>query len=266
MIVYPNAKINLGLNILGKREDGYHELQSIFLPIGWSDILEIIPANRFSFSSSGLKIPGDPRNNLIVKAFELLRQTYQIPEVQIHLHKVIPMGAGLGGGSSDATFALKMLSQLSELNLSVETLESHASELGSDCPFFVKNQPTLVGGRGEILEPISLNLAKYWIEVICPKVHISTAQLFADLKQYSASQDLVGLIESRNWKAIKNDMESAAKYRHPQLDEISNYFERKGAVFSSMTGSGSAFFGLYESEPEHPELAMPFDSFVEKLK
>ena len=182
MITFPNAKINIGLNITEKRTDGYHNLETIFYPIDLCDSLEFIKNKDLKFQSSGLKIEGEPENNLILKAYKLLQEEFDLPNIDIHLHKAIPMGAGLGGGSADAAFMLKMLNDEFCLGLSSQELEQKAAKLGADCAFFIKNKPTLAKGIGNIFEPTSINLSGYHIVLIKPEVHVSTAEAYRGCK------------------------------------------------------------------------------------
>ena len=178
MIAFPNAKINIGLNILGKRTDGYHDIFSCFYPIKWCDVLEIIESRELDFYTSGIDIPGNKSDNLCIKAYELLKQDYDIPPVNIYLHKVIPMGAGLGGGSADAAFTLKLLNQKFDLKLSNKDLERYAGRLGSDCTFFINNKPAIATERGQILKPHLLDLSDYYCVLINPSIHQSTAEAY----------------------------------------------------------------------------------------
>jgi 4-diphosphocytidyl-2C-methyl-D-erythritol kinase len=212
MIVYPNAKINIGLNVLNKREDGYHELSSVFYPVSeLYDILEIITSDDFSFSSSGIAIPGD--NNICTKAFDLLKADYDVENVKIHLHKMIPIGAGLGGGSADGAFVLKALNDLFELNLTNNHLEKYALELGADCPFFIENTPKYVTGIGEQMTAIDLDLSDYEIKFIFPELHISTSEAYGGVIPKKDEANLLDLISKpiANWKEeLRNDFEVSA--------------------------------------------------------
>ena len=182
MLIFTHAKINLGLEILDKRSDGYHNLSSIFYPIlKWNDALEIVEAPAFVFENSGLLVPEETEKNLVVKAYRLLQKKYDLPPIHICLHKTIPMGAGLGGGSSNATGMIQLLDRFFKLQISAEEKLDYALQLGSDCPFFLEKKPKKVGGRGEILEPIALDLSAYTITLIDPSIVISTAQAFAGI-------------------------------------------------------------------------------------
>jgi len=261
MISFPNAKINLGLDVLEKRPDGYHNISSIFYPVReLYDVLEIIPNNSTDdqYSFSGLSIPGDQSNNLIVKALERIRKDFDIPHLDIYLHKVIPMGAGLGGGSSDGSFMLKMLNDLFSLKLNKRELESFALELGSDCPFFIKNKPVLAEGRGEKMTPVSVNLDGYFIALAFSDVHISTAEAYQNVarKSESAISQLIGdKPDFDRWrKEMVNAFEPYALSEYPQLEQVKDYFSERSALYTSMTGSGSAVYGIFEKEPVNLKL------------
>ena len=246
MIVYPNAKINIGLNVLNKRADGYHEISSVFYPVKeLYDILEIVPSNYFSFSSSGIAIPGD--SNICTKAFDLLKSDYGIGNVKIHLHKMIPIGAGLGGGSADGAFVLKALNELFELNLIKNQLEKYALKLGADCPFFIENTPKYVTGIGEKMTAIDLDLSDYKIKFIFPKLHISTADSYSGVIPKKTENNLLDLISNPivNWKEeVRNDFEVTAFKKYPELSKMKANLYADGAIYASMTGSGSVIYGV----------------------
>jgi 4-diphosphocytidyl-2-C-methyl-D-erythritol kinase len=251
MISFPNAKVNLGLNILSKRSDGYHNLSSCFYPVGWKDILEIIPSDKLKFTSSGIAIPGANMNNLCIKAYNLLYNTHQIPPVHIHLHKVIPIGAGLGGGSSDAAFTLKMLNNIFNLNISIKLQEEYAAQLGSDCPFFIQNKHVIVSGTGTKFNPTSINLSKRKIVIIHPNIHISTKEAYAGIVPKNSSNSINETIKQplANWKALlKNDFEKSVILNHPEIVAIKKEFYDSGALYASMSGSGSAVFGIFKED------------------
>ena len=254
MIYFPKAKINIGLNIIEKRTDGYHNIESIFYPVSIHDILEINLADAFDFTTSGLTILGSNDNNLIVKAFRLMQQKYNVPNVAIHLHKQIPMGAGLGGGSSDAATTLLGLNELFNLNLPFEQLESLALELGSDCPFFIRNTPRYVTGRGEIMTPVDLDLSQYYISVINPEIHISTQEAYAGIQPQPAAFDLTCAIKRPidQWTdEIKNDFELSVFENHPDLYKIKQNLYKSGALYAAMTGSGSTIYGIFSTPQTH---------------
>ena len=247
MIVYPTAKINIGLNVLIKRQDGYHDISSVFYPINeLYDILEIIPSDDFSFSSTGIDIPGD--GNICKKAFELLKEDFDIDHVKIHLHKMIPIGAGLGGGSSDGAFTLKVMNELFELNISNKRLEEYALQLGSDCPFFIDNTPKYVCGIGEKMTNIDLDLSSYELKFVFPDLHISTTYAYGGVTPKHPKTELFELINQpmKNWKStVKNDFEVSAFSKYPQLEKMKNKLYSDGAIYASLTGSGSVLYGVF---------------------
>jgi 4-diphosphocytidyl-2-C-methyl-D-erythritol kinase len=259
MILFPNAKLNIGLNVTERRPDGFHNLESVFYPLPWQDALEIVPAQETVFTSSGIEIPGAAQSNLCLKAYELLRADFALPPVKIHLHKNIPIGAGLGGGSADAAFTLKLLNELFELKLSVEQLENYARKLGADCAFFIRNKPVFAYEKGDMFEPIPLDLAGYYCVVIYPNVHITTAEAYGKI---TPEQPEISLKESiangiGNWpKSVKNDFDPALFPAYPILPELKKMLYEKGALYASMTGSGSAVFGIFKNELTE-ELALP---------
>ena len=248
MILYPNAKINLGLNIESKRSDGYHNISSVFYPIyDCFDILEIVSSNSFLFTSSGISIPGS--NNLCTKAYDLLKLKFNIPAVHIHLHKKIPIGAGLGGGSSDGAFVLKGLNDLFKLNISNKTLKDLALELGADCPFFIENEPKYITGIGDLMENIKLDLSMYEIRLVDSKIHINTKNAYSNIVPKSQKLKLSELIRKpiRLWKdLITNDFEQTVFKNYPKLSKVKENLYEKGAIFSSMTGTGSTIYGLFK--------------------
>ncbi|MEL6559493.1 MAG: 4-(cytidine 5'-diphospho)-2-C-methyl-D-erythritol kinase [Bacteroidota bacterium] len=256
MIEFPNAKINLGLNILRKRTDGYHDIESCFYPVGWKDALEIVPSANFTFASSGIEIPESSSGNLCTQAFELIQRDHQIDEVSIHLHKNIPIGAGLGGGSADCAFTFQILNRLFQLQLTNQQLEEYASSLGSDCPFFVKNTPVIASGTGTTLTPISLDLSDYYMVLVYPGIHISTAEAYSGIKPDSNQTSIKQIVSEKpvkEWKNyLKNDFETSLFPKYPILKDIKNQFYESGAVYASMTGSGSAIYGLYKEAAENP--------------
>jgi len=249
MILYPNAKINIGLNVIEKKANGYHELSSVFYPIkDLCDILEILHAKDFTFSSSGISIP--EQSNICIKAFELLKSDFEIGNVAMHLHKKIPIGAGLGGGSADGAFALKALNEIFKLELSIIELESYALQLGADCPFFIKNSPKYVTGIGEKMMNINLDLSSFKLKFIFPELHISTAEAYEGIIPNRSKKNLLDLIKQpiENWKsAVNNDFEIAAFENYPQLKKIKENLYADGAIYASMTGSGSVLYGVFFS-------------------
>lgn len=249
MILFPPAKVNFGLNVLHKRTDGYHEIKSCMAEIPLHDVLEILPAELFSFQQTGLTIDGDPESNLCVKAFRLMEARYQVDPVYMHLRKIIPMGAGLGGGSADATYVLLGLNTLFELNLSDETLEDLASELGSDCAFFVKGGVQMSEGRGEVLRPINLDLKGFHLKLVYPSLHIGTGEAYGNVDFNTDLEGYEKLLE-RDFSGLINSFEQHAFSKFPVLDEIKQSLTNEGAFYASMSGSGSSIFGLFNEKPQ----------------
>jgi 4-diphosphocytidyl-2-C-methyl-D-erythritol kinase len=253
MLTFPNAKINIGLNITEKRPDGYHNLETIFYPIELCDALEFAEGKETKFAYSGLNIDGESDNNLIMKAYRLLKEEFDLPAIDIHLHKAIPMGAGLGGGSSDAAFMLKMLNNHFNLALSAQELEQRATKLGADCAFFIENKPILAKGIGNIFEPTCINLNGYHIVLVKPEVHVSTAEAYGGCKPQRWTTPLEEAIKRpiAEWKdCIFNDFEKTVFVAHPELAEIKNMLYEKGAIYAAMSGSGSTIYGIFDKEIE----------------
>jgi 4-diphosphocytidyl-2-C-methyl-D-erythritol kinase len=252
MVTFPPCKINLGLNVISKRTDGYHEIETCFYPIPWTDILEIIPADVFEFSHSGYLIPGKAEENICLKAYQLLKNDFDLSPVKIHLHKVIPTGAGLGGGSSNAAYALQMLNAVFNLQLNIDQLKRYASQLGSDCSFFMENKPMIGTGRGEMLEEATVNLKEKFIILVKPDVHISTTEAYAGVKPVVNSKIIKNIVENSDvakWKdLLKNDFEQSVFEKYPVIQEIKSRLYQQGALYASMSGSGSAVYGIF-TEP-----------------
>ncbi len=249
MLFFPNAKINLGLNITSKRADGYHNLESIFYPIAWCDVLEIIPSKQLSFESSGLSIPG--QGNLCLMAYELMKSHYGIAPVSMHLHKNIPIGAGLGGGSSDAAFTLIALNTIFELGIENDELKKMAAQLGADCPFFIDNAPSLASGIGELLNPIDLDMSNYHLLVVKPDVFVSTLEAFSSIVPQTPIPSLAEEIKMpiEEWR-LKNDFEQSIFPQYPELLEIKKSLVQAGALYASMSGSGSSIYGIFSEKPQ----------------
>ncbi len=247
MITYPNAKINIGLNIIKKRNDGYHDISSVFYPVNQLfDILEISPSNIFSFTNSG--IPIDTDKNICIKAYELLKADFAIPPVRIHLHKKIPIGAGLGGGSADGAFTLTSLNQIFQLKLSNNELEKYALLLGADCPFFIDNKPKYVNGIGERMLLIDLDLSNFDIRFVFTDLFVSTAQAYTNITPQMPNYDLLAIINDpiENWQRnVKNDFEMSIFITYPKLRAIKEKLYADGALYASMTGSGSVIYGIF---------------------
>lgn len=251
MISFPNCKINLGLHITDKRPDGYHNLETIFYPVPLNDAFEIaVKRENTELIVTGIDLP-DNSINLCVKAYNLLKQDYPfIKPVKMHLHKVIPIGAGLGGGSADGAFALKLINEVFNLNLSRGKLLEYALQLGSDCPFFIINKPSLATGRGEILEEISLDLSGKNLVIIYPQLHINTAKAFKGIVPGKKEVTLISIISKNisEWKHLLiNDFEKGIFQIYPQLEKIKENLYDAGALYASMSGSGSAIYGIFDS-------------------
>jgi 4-diphosphocytidyl-2-C-methyl-D-erythritol kinase len=268
MICFSNIKINLGLQVINRRTDGFHTIESIFYPIAFCDMLELItdekrPKSSFSYTTTGLAIEGSLENNLVYKAYKLLDAEFNLPAVKVHLHKLIPMGAGLGGGSSNAAFMIKLLNQKFELNLTIEQMESYAAQLGSDCAFFVQNKPAYLLGKGHELEPYKLDLSGYYFVLLYPNVHSSTALAYKNVKRREAlspDTSLKQLLKQplENWKqTIENDFEDSVFNEFPMLKSIKVQLYENGALYASMSGSGSAMFGLFKQKPQLDEKLRP---------
>jgi 4-diphosphocytidyl-2-C-methyl-D-erythritol kinase len=269
VVVFPNCKINLGLHIVRKREDGYHDLETIFYPLPVRDILEVVRTEAGSqtpgaadvdFHPSGLTVQGKPEDNLCIKAYHLLKSNYpQLPAIQMYLHKVIPMGAGLGGGSADGAFTLQLLNDKFQLNIPREKLLDYALQLGSDCPFFLINQPCLGTGRGQLLQVVSSDLSAYSFLLINPGIHVNTGWAFSQLTPAPAPQPLQHIIQQpvAGWPSLlTNDFEAPVTTHHPELKAIKDRLYQTGALYASMTGSGSSFYGIFPKN-QLPQITWP---------
>lgn len=248
MVVFPHCKINLGLQVISKREDGYHNIETCFYPVPWTDILEIIPSQEFLFTSSGLIIPGKEEENLCIKAYRLLQTHFDLDPVKIHLHKVLPTGAGLGGGSSDAAFALRLLNAVFDLKLTVIQLREFAAQLGSDCSFFIDDKPMLGSGRGERLTDLSLNLKGLYMVLVKPDIHVSTAEAYAGVRPHTPPHTIAEILSLpvAAWREqLINDFEISVFEKYPKIATIKNELYNHGAIYASMSGSGSSVFGIF---------------------
>ncbi len=268
MLSFPNSKINIGLNIIGKRNDGYHNIETVFYPLAVKDALEIIESQNIDgsdiiFTSSGSIIDSNTEDNLCVKAYRILKRDFpEIPSVKMHLHKNIPTGAGLGGGSSDGAAVLLLLNKKFNLNISEKELIEYALMLGSDCPFFILNKPCFAEGKGEILKEIPLDLSGYKIMIVHPGIHVNTKGAFAqlDTNNYSTAGYLENVIQKdiSEWKnLIKNDFEKPVFEQYPQIKEIKSLMYEYSAIYSAMSGSGSTVFGIF---PQDTNINIKFPS------
>ncbi len=257
MITFPNAKINLGLNITEKRPDGYHNLETVFYPVPVEDALEITPLGgapgkgKYVLKLAGQRIEGNAEDNLVVKAYRILDHDFGLPSIEINLLKHIPTGAGLGGGSSDAAFMLKMLNEKFALNLPEEKLEDYAARLGADCAFFIRNKPTYAEGIGNLFSPVHLSLEDYRILLVKPDIFVSTRDAFARIKprRADASPKDIVCLPVEEWRGrLANDFEESVFPQFPRIGEIKEEMYRLGAVYASMSGSGSSVYGLFREE------------------
>ncbi len=256
MITFPNAKINIGLNIIEKRPDGYHNLESVFYPVLLTDALEIVESNdtaqRIVFTSSGISIPGDSADNLCCMAYHLIANDYQLPSIKIHLHKHIPIGAGLGGGSADAAFFIKLLNEQFDLHISWGEMHHYARQLGSDCSFFITNRPVFAEGRGDAYESIPLSLNAYYIALVYPNIAVNTGVAYSRVvpakPSRSLEQDILTLPIEQWREHIHNDFEESVFAAHPEIKDVKEKLYMQGAIYAAMSGSGSTVFGLFKKE------------------
>lgn len=266
MIVFPNCKINLGLHIISKRADGFHNLQTVFYPVPLQDALEVVvsPENQTSLSVTGISIDSPPEENICFKAYQLLKKDFpELPPVAIHLHKAIPAGAGLGGGSADGAFMLLLLNKKFHLQIPEDQLLRYALQLGSDCPFFIKNVPSYAGSRGEDLQQISLDLSPCKIALVNPKLHINTGWAFSQIKpsgDRTSLQEIISLPPVQWKENLFNDFEAPVFAAYPEIATIKQKLYEAGAVYASMSGSGSTVYGIFSQEV--PELSFPEHYFV----
>lgn len=255
MLVFPNCKINLGLHIVCKRADGYHDLETVFYPVPFTDALEIIAntdsKTEIEFTGTGLAVEGKAQDNLCVKAYHLLKTDFpHLPAVKIHLHKIIPMGAGLGGGSADAAFMLMALNTKFNLSLTAPQLLNYALRLGSDCPFFILNKPCFASGRGDLLEPIGVDLSTYKIVLINPGIHINTGWAFSKISPAPSKKSIPVIVQQpiETWYSdLQNDFEAPVFEAYPQIKGIKETLYQQGAIYAAMSGSGSTVFGIFKT-------------------
>lgn len=268
MIVFSNCKINIGLHIVSKRNDGYHNIETVFYPLPLFDVLELIDANETALTLKGILIPGNPQNNIVLKAYQLLKKDFPaLPPVHFYLLKNIPPGAGLGAGSANGAFALTALNKKFQLNLSTEQLINYALQLGSDCPFFIVNQPCFATGRGEKMQPVPVDLSQYQIVIVNPGIHVSTPWAFKQLQPEQPQRSLQELIlmPVEEWKNfITNDFEIPVFKAHPEIESIKDNLYNAGAVFAIMSGSGSTVYGLFAADA-NPALNFPEHYFIKSL-
>ena len=258
MIFFPNAKINIGLNITGRRTDGYHNLETVFYPIKINDVLEVVESDTLSFESSGLDIPGSAADNLCLKGYHLLKKDHDLPPIKIHLHKHIPIGAGLGGGSADAAFFLRLLNQKFNLGLDNEGLADYARQLGADCAFFIENKPVFAFEKGDRFEPVGFDLSAYTIALVMPPVQVSTSEAYRGVKPAVPMHHLKEVVQLpvAQWRHfIKNDFEESIFKNHSSIRGVKAALYEAGALYASMSGSGSSIFGIFDKTPDLSALA-----------
>ncbi|WP_442590642.1 4-(cytidine 5'-diphospho)-2-C-methyl-D-erythritol kinase [Pedobacter sp. AW31-3R] len=257
MLAFANAKVNLGLHVTKKRADGYHELETVFYPVRINDVLEITDAPETGCIVRGIDVPGDAADNICLRAYQLLKNDYDLPPQQITLLKNIPVGAGLGGGSADAAFLIRLLNTKFKLDLSVAAMEGYARRLGADCAFFVENKPVYAVGKGDEFAPLSIDLSPYFMVLVKPPVHVSTAAAYAGLQPVMPEKELKALISLPvgTWKShLKNDFEKHVFVKYPEIAQIKARLYASGATFAMMSGSGSSVYALFESPIKLPEL------------
>jgi len=257
MLAFANAKINIGLNVTEKLPDGYHNIQTVFYPIRIHDVVEITDATATSCNVSGIDINGNPEDNICYKAFRLLQRDYNFPEQQITLLKQIPVGAGLGGGSSDAAHLIKIIDKKFNLGLSVSEMERYASALGADCAFFIENKPVYAYGRGDQFKSINLDLSAYNIVLVKPAIHVSTAEAYAGMQPQASEETLPELMKQPvdTWKGqVKNDFERMVFEKYPAIADVKQKVYAAGAKYAAMSGSGSSVFGIFDTTVALPEL------------
>jgi len=269
MVSFPHCKINLGLNVVSKRPDGFHNVETCFYPVPRTDILEIIPSSEFLFTQSGISVPGIQDDNLCIKAYQLLKKDFGIGNVKMHLHKITPLGAGLGGGSSDAAFALRLLNSIFDLKLSTEHLKKYASQLGSDCSFFVEDIPMMGTGRGEILSPATTRLIGLYLVLTKPDVHVSTAEAYSGIVPQKTGFSIAEILKLpiAEWKSkLKNDFEKSIFEKYPLISDLKEKMYSCGAAYAGMSGSGSSVFGLFEKPVELKKEFPDLDYWSGELK
>lgn len=262
MIAFPNCKINLGLFVTEKRGDGFHNIQSIFVPIPLCDVLEVITAEEgvMQFETSGIALDGEVDDNICVKAYRLLQRDFNLAGIKSHLLKNIPTGAGLGGGSSDGAIMLKLLNDVFALQLSNKDLKNYAAQLGSDCSFFIDSKTAFVGGRGELVKDLTVDLSSKTIVIVHPNIHVSTRKAYSRIVPKKAPIDLTSIntIPFEDWRAqITNDFEAPIFHLYPEIAELKNKLYDAGAFYASMSGSGSALYGIFHHEVENLQSWFP---------
>lgn len=251
MVLFPNAKINLGLHVTGRRDDGFHNIETVFFPAPLYDVLEMVRAEdqHFALSLSGIEIPDEGGENLCIKAWKMLEKDFDLPPVKIHLHKNIPTGAGLGGGSSDGAFTIRLINSIFTLNLTTAQMEDYARRLGSDCPFFIRNRPAFATGKGDVFSPAEVDISKKFLVIVKPPFGVNTGEAYAEIRPTKPALDLreTILLPVSEWRdKIINDFEIPVFKKHPEIAAIKSKLYDLGALFSLMSGSGSAVYALFD--------------------
>lgn len=257
MLAFANAKINLGLYVTEKRADGYHNLETVFYPVKINDVIEITDAEETTCQIKGIDIPGSTEDNICLKAFELLKKDFDLPAQQITLLKNIPVGAGLGGGSSDAAFLIKLLNDKFQLSLNTHQMEDYARQLGADCAFFINNKPVFAEGKGDEFREVKVDLSDYKVVLVKPPVHVSTADAYSGIVPHKSGVSLKELIQLplKDWKPnLKNDFEKTVFLKYPEIAAVKQALYHEGAIFAAMSGSGSSVFAIFEDHVRLPEL------------
>ncbi|MEJ6982288.1 4-(cytidine 5'-diphospho)-2-C-methyl-D-erythritol kinase [Pedobacter sp. P351] len=257
MLVFPNAKINIGLSVISRRTDGYHNLETVFYPVKINDALEIIESDELSFETSGIEIPGYANENLCLKAYSLLKMDFDIPPLKIHLHKRIPIGAGLGGGSADAAFFIRLVNDKFNLGLELAEMEDYARKLGADCAFFIQNKPLFAFGKGDEFQNAEIDLSQYYLVLVMPPVHVSTGEAYRGVKLHQPDESLKELVKLpvSEWKSkIKNDFEESIFKNHASIRGVKAALYDAGALYASMSGSGASVYGVFQNEIKLTEM------------
>lgn len=271
MIRYTSCKINIGLNVISKRADNFHDIKTVFYPVKFlSDAVEIIDSseNQDIVEVTGLNINEPKENNLCFKTIQLLRKDFDFPFVKLFLHKMVPMGAGLGGGSADAATTLLILNELYQLKIETSQLINYAAQLGSDCPFFVNDFPQLGEGRGELLSPIDVDLSGYFLLIVKPDIHVSTADAYGNIKPSSdcISYTDFSKLDVSEWKSVlKNDFEKSIFSLHPKIGALKNELYQHGAIYAQMSGSGAACYGIFNVIPQKLNVPINWNQYRGKL-
>jgi 4-diphosphocytidyl-2-C-methyl-D-erythritol kinase len=272
VVVFPNCKINFGLNVIHKRNDGFHDIETVFYPLAIQDALEVIqddePKEDVEFLTTGLTIEGKTEDNLCIKAYQLLKKDFpQLPAIKMHLHKTIPPGAGLGGGSADGAFTLKLLNQKFDLGISTDKQIDYALRLGSDCPFFIVNKPCFAAGRGEFLETLKLDLSAYKLVIINPRIYVNTTEAFSLINPVNPSRSIKQIIREpiETWKEeLRNDFEEPVFKNYPEIKTVKDQLYKAGAIYASMSGSGSTVYGIFGKD-KALKFSFPSNYFVREL-